>query len=72
LLRLDVFSEYTNAHCVPLSPIPVLQQVQELQQTIEDLEQLQQVSEELEENHAEVEKQLRTALCMQPPPGHPL
>lgn len=38
------------------------EQVQELQQTVEDLEQLQQVSEELEENHAEVEKQLRTAL----------
>ena len=37
--------------------------MQELQQTVEDLEQLQQVSEELEENHAEVEKQLRTALC---------
>jgi hypothetical protein len=41
--------------------------VQELQQTVEDLEQLQQVSEELEESHADVEKQLRTALCTPPP-----
>jgi len=42
--------------------IELEEQVQELQQTVEDLEMLKQVSEELEENHAEVEKQLRSAL----------